>query len=305
MNKNKSSTYLPTFVKWAGGKNQLIEQFKNFFPEKIDGYIEPFVGGGAVFFYVKANFEPQKIILSDTNEELINSYEVIRDDVDCLIDLLKQHREKHCKEYYYDVRQIDADVLSKIEKAARFIYLNKTCFNGLYRVNSRGKFNVPMGSYKNPSIFKEKELRQASNLLKGVELKTCSFEHIIDFAEEGDFIYLDPPYHPVSRTANFTSYTSDSFSESDQIRLAETYKKLDARGCRVMLSNSDTPFINELYKDFTIHTVKAKRMINCDATKRGAINEVVVLNYETPHRKNNDLKLSNFAPTTDLKCITR
>jgi len=204
---------------------------------------------------------------------------VIRDNVEELITKLKQHRENHSKDYYYAIRELKLELLSKVERASVFIYLNKTCFNGLYRVNSKGKFNVPMGSYKNPSIFQEDDLREISKILKNVKILRMHFEKVLNYAKEGDFIYFDPPYYPLQKGKNFTSYTKDNFSEKDQIRLSEVFRELDKKGCKVMLSNSDTEFIKNLYKGYNIHIVKANRMINCDAAKRGPINEVVVTNY--------------------------
>lgn len=270
---------VPTFVKWAGGKNQLLEQFKNLYPKKIQGYFEPFLGGGAVFFYIKKNHSPKSIHLSDTNSQLINCYDVVRNNPDALTELLKSHKSKHSKEYYYTIRKQDPNQLSPIEAAARFIYLNKTCFNGLYRVNSEGKFNVPIGKYKNPSILNEKTIREASELLQGVKMTSEPFEKIVSKASKGDFIYLDPPYLPLSKTSSFTGYTKDSFSEKDQKRLAEVFKVLDKKGCLLMLSNSDHPLIRSLYSGYRIETVKAGRAICCDPAKRGKITELVVLNY--------------------------
>lgn len=275
----KKNISVPTFIKWAGGKTQLLNQFENFFPTFFDKYYEPFLGSGAVFFYLKNLYPEKEFFLSDNNAELINCYEIVKNELEKLLDLLKEYRSKHSKEYYYNQRNIDTSDLSKIELAARFIYLNKTCFNGLYRVNSKGKFNVPMGSYKNPSIFQEKDLRTSNGLLQGVTLKTMSFEKIIKIAQKNDFVYLDPPYHPLSPTSSFTSYTSISFSEKDQIRLAEVYRELDKKGCLLMLSNSYSEFILELYSDYRIEQVSAKRMINCNGKKRGAIPEAVVMNY--------------------------
>ncbi|HLC78148.1 MAG TPA: DNA adenine methylase [Candidatus Nanoarchaeia archaeon] len=270
---------IPTFIKWAGGKKQLIEQFKQFFPEKAERYFEPFVGGGAVAFYIIQKNNLKEIFLSDINEELINCYEVIRDNVEELISKLKFHRENHNKEYYYAIRELVPEILSNIERASIFIYLNKTCFNGLYRVNSKGKFNVPIGSYNNPSIFQEEDLRELSKILKNVKILKMNFEKILDYAKNGDFIYFDPPYYPLKKGQSFTTYTKDNFLEKEQIRLAEVFKELDKRGCKVMLSNSDTDFIKNLYENFNLHIVKANRMINCDATKRGAVNEIVITNY--------------------------
>ncbi len=277
MRKN-GTPEIPAIVKWAGGKSQLLSQFDKFFPEKIDYYIEPFLGSGAVFFYVKRKFNPKKIVLSDINKELINAFVIVRDKVDALIEALKKHKEQHSKEYYYKIRDLDPNTLTDVEKAGRFIYLNKTCFNGLYRVNSKGKFNVPIGSYKNPGILKEDVLREANKLLQGVDIKVMSFEKVIEFATKGAFIYFDPPYYPL-KTSSFTSYTKDVFLEEEQKKLAELFKKLDKLGCKLMLSNSDHPFIRDLYKEFKQERVHAKRLINCDSTKRGPITERVVRNY--------------------------
>ncbi len=270
---------VPSFVKWAGGKTQLLAQFKPFFPEKIDRYIEPFVGGGAVFFYVKKRYDPKEVILSDNVEELVNCYVVVRDNVDELVEFLKVHKGGHSKDYYYKIRAMDVADLDDVERAGRFLYLNKTCYNGLYRVNSKGMFNVPMGRYKNPSILMEDRLIEASELLQAVTIKLQNFDGVLNDAEKGDFVYFDPPYYPLSATANFTNYTPHNFLEEEQTRLAEVYRKLDKKGCFVMESNSDTKLINELYAGFRIEIVKARRMINSDATKRGAINEVLILNY--------------------------
>ncbi|MDP3105120.1 MAG: DNA adenine methylase [Candidatus Methanoperedens sp.] len=270
---------IPTFIKWAGGKTQLLNQFVDFFPKQFNKYFEPFLGSGAVFYYIKNRYPDKEFCLSDNNQELINCYEIIKDDVEGLLNLLKEHRSKHCKEYYYFQRGIDTKNLSKMEAVARFIYLNKTCFNGLYRVNSKGKFNVPIGSYKNPSIFQEKDLREAQKLLQGVTLNAMPFEEIINIAQQKDFVYFDPPYHPLSPTSSFTSYTRNSFSEKDQRRLADVYRELNKKGCQLMLSNSYSNFILELYSDYRIEKVSAKRMINCNGNGRGAIAEAVILNY--------------------------
>lgn len=273
---------IPKFVKWAGGKGQLIEQFKPLFPKKFNRYFEPFVGSGAVFFYIIQKYNPKEILISDINEELINTYQVIKDNVEELILKLKELKKLHVSEsknHYYTVREKEPEYLSKIDIAARFIYLNKTCFNGLYRVNSKGKFNVPMGSYKNPDIVQEEKLRLVSKLLKNVKIKVMSFEKILDYAKKDDFIYFDPPYYPLENGKNFTTYTKNVFLEKEQKKLADVFKKLDKKKCFVMLSNSDTKLIKDLYKDYNIKIVKATRMINCDSTKRGKINEVVVTNY--------------------------
>lgn len=279
MRRINGTIEIPTIVKWAGGKSQLLSQFDKFFPEKIDYYIEPFLGSGAVFFHIKRRFNPKKAILSDTNEELINAYKVVRDKVEDLIKVLRKHKEKHGKEYYYTIRAQDPNTLNDVDKAARFIYLNKTCFNGLYRVNSKGKFNVPIGSYKNPGILKEDVLREANKLLNGVELKVMSFEKTLEFATKDAFIYFDPPYYPLTVTSSFTAYTKNVFLEAEQKKLAELFRRLDKMRCKLLLSNSDHLFIRDLYKEYIQETVYAKRLINCDATKRGPITELVVRNY--------------------------
>ncbi len=271
-------TNIPTFVKWAGGKRQLLEQFKLFFPKKVIVYHDPFVGGGSVAFQIIQKHHPQKTYLSDINEELINCYKVIRNNVEELIWALKRFKEMHSKETYYKIRSQNPAKFDPVTRAARFVYLNKTCFNGLYRVNSKGQFNVPIGSYKNPTIVQEDDLRAISKLLKKVNIISASFENVVEQARKSDFIYFDPPYYPINKQS-FTTYTKENFLDEEQKRLAEVFRKLDKKGCLVMLSNSDTPFIKKLYKDYNVHTVKAKRVINCDATKRGLINEIIVTNY--------------------------
>src|ERR671923_2018210 len=278
-----SKEILPLFLKWAGGKLQLIEQFKNLFPLNFNDYYEPFIGSGAVFFYVKSKLKPHRAILSDINEELINCFVVVRDRPSELIELLLNHRNNHSKEYYYAIRNIETNQLDSIESAARLIYLNKTCFNGLYRVNSKGQFNVPFGDYYNPSIFNKNTLFQASQLLQDVHLQVMTFEKVLDFAEKDDFVYFDPPYIPLSKTSSFTRYSKSDFSMNEQKRLSEVFRTLDSRGCFVMLCNSDHPLTRELYRDYKKNFVKvrAKRMINSVGSKRGAINELVVTNYST------------------------
>ena len=272
---------LPLFLKWAGGKLQLIEQFENLFPHNFRNYYEPFIGSGAVFFYVKSKLKPNKVILSDTNEELINCFVVVRDKPSELVELLLNHRKKHSKEYYYSVRSMESSTLDSLDRAARLIYLNKTCFNGLYRVNSKGQFNVPFGDYENPSIFDRNTLFQASQLLQGVHLQVMTFEKVLDFAGKDDFVYFDPPYIPLSKTSSFTRYSKSDFSMMEQKRLSEVFRILDSRGCFVMLSNSDHALTRELYRHYEKNTVivRAKRMINSVGSRRGGINEVVVTNY--------------------------
>ncbi len=267
-------------LKWAGGKRQLLSQIDKYLPKGINKYIEPFLGGGALFFYLL----PKEAFLIDLNEELINIYKVIQDNVDKLIKLLKVHKKNNNKEFYYKIRHIDKNPkkfinLSNIERAARMIYLNKTCFNGLYRVNSKGEFNVPYGRYRNPNICDEKNLKTVYQVLKGVRIINSDFEICLDFAEKDDFIYFDPPYQPISTTANFTSYTKENFNKEDQVRLFKVYEELDNRGCKVMLSNSYNEFILDLYKKYDLKTVYARRAINSDASGRGQIKEVLIINY--------------------------
>lgn len=269
---------VPTFVKWAGGKKQLLSEIVKFMPKKFNNYIEPFVGSGTVYFFIQKNFDG-KAFISDINKELITAFEVVRDNPMELINLLKIHRSSHNKEYYYKIRALDVEKLNPIEASARFIYLNKTCFNGLYRVNSKGKFNVPMGNYRNPSIFNEKDLMVASQLLKRAKIDVLDFMEIVNHVKKGDFVYFDPPYYPLSRTSSFTSYAKEAFLEKEQKALADIFRQLDNKGCFIMLSNSDCEFIRNLYIGFNIHVVKARRSISCIGSKRGKINELIITNY--------------------------
>ncbi|MDP8889069.1 MAG: DNA adenine methylase [Thermoproteota archaeon] len=298
LSAKKEPVLFPLFLKWAGGKMQLIEQFENLFPYYFRNYYEPFVGSGAVFFYVKSKLKPDKVVLSDTNEELINCFVVVRDRPSELVELLLNHRKKHSKEYYYAVRSIQSNRLDSVNRAARLIYLNKTCFNGLYRVNSRGQFNVPFGDYNNPSIFDKDILFQASQLLQDVHLQVMTFEKILDFARKDDFVYFDPPYIPLSKTSSFTRYSKSDFTMKEQKRLSEVFGILDSRGCFVMLCNSDHALTRELYGHYKKNTVivSAKRMINSIGSKRGAINELVVTNYSTSNKVETSFlsQVSNF-----------
>jgi len=261
------------FLRWAGGKSQLIRQYSPLFPRRYNHYLEPFLGGGAIFFYL----EPRRAILGDFNKDLIQCFSAVKNNVKQLIDLLKIHREYHSKTYYEKSKEnYNTKELSEVERAAIFIYLNKTCFNGLYRVNSSGKFNVPFGKYKNPLISHEGNLLAASWLLKRSQLYCDDFSKVLDYAQKNDFVYLDPPYYPLNKTSSFTNYTSERFLEDEQKRLSEVFRELDKRGCKVMLSNSDTEFIRNLYKDYRIKIVKANR---CISRMGGKINELVILNY--------------------------
>jgi DNA adenine methylase len=271
------------FLKWVGGKKQLLSQFEVYFPLNYDRYFEPFVGGGAVFFHLWNGYRlPENVFLFDNNAELINAYCVVRDELDALIELLATHQKNHNKEYYYQIRSLDRqDIkLTDVEKAARIIYLNRTCYNGLYRVNSKQQFNVPIGSYRNPIILYRNVLEAASSALQNVCVEVKDFREVIALAQTGDFFYFDPPYDPVSKTASFTGYTAGSFRDEDQLDLAEIFKELTDKGCLCMLSNSYTPFILELYRNFNIEVVNARRAVNSDANGRGNIREVVVSNYK-------------------------
>lgn len=263
------------FLKWAGGKSKLIPQYEKFFTKEFNTYYEPCLGGGAVFFYLKQSRPEFKAVLTDINAELINTYICVRDRVEESIELLKEHQRRHNTDYYYDLR--NCHNLTGVEAAARFIYLNRTCFNGLYRVNPKGEFNVPVGKYKNPKICNPDLLYTVSEALQSVEIAERSFEAVLDYAKDSnDFVYFDPPYYPLNNTSEFTAYTRNSFGKEDQIRLKEVFEKLVSQGVKVMLSNSDCEFIRELYKDFNIEKILAARYINCNAKKRGMISEVLV-----------------------------
>jgi DNA adenine methylase len=271
------------FVKWVGGKRQLLKQFRlmNLYPpEKFDRktgrYFEPFVGGGAVFF----DLLPEKGFLSDMNKELVTTYNVIKNDVSSLVTSLKKHKVN--KEYYLKIRAQDPNKLDYVSVASRFIYLNRTGFNGLYRVNSKGGFNVPYGDNKNPLICDEENLVKVSKALSKVEIKHQDYKEVLKKAKKGDFVYFDPPYYPVSKTASFTSYVKESFLDKEQIELRDVFLELSKRGCFVMLSNSDAPFINKIYsgyKGVRINKVQAGRAINSKGSGRGKVTEVLITNY--------------------------
>lgn len=262
------------FLKWAGGKGQLISQYQSFFPKQIDRYYEPFLGGGAIFFYLL----PTRAVLTDINPELVNVYCCVRDTVEALIEQLAKHQRSHSPDYYYKIRSTREG--TQVEKAARLIYLNKTCFNGLYRENSKGEFNVPIGRYKDPKICCPELLRSASASLSNCTIAVQSFDAILDSAKTSrDFVYFDPPYHPVSITSRFTAYSRYSFYADDQIKLRNTFVTLAERGVQVMLSNSDCPFVRDLYEGFNIHSIEATRAINSNIQKRGKIAEVLITSY--------------------------
>ena len=273
------------FVKWAGGKKQLLTRFESYFPPAFGRYIEPFVGGGAVFFhlYRQGRLDGRPVVLIDSLEELINCYRVIQSRVEDLIAALRAHEpHKQDRDYYYHLRAWDRSPdyaqRSDLERAARFLFLNRVCYNGLYRVNRRGQFNVPFGRHRNPTICDEENLWAVHRALQGVSLLVGDFECCLALAEAGDFVYLDPPYHPLSKTAHFTSYTAGDFGAQDQRRLARLFQALDRRGCQLMLSNSDTELIRELYAGYEQVPVRAARAINSRPAGRGNIRELLILN---------------------------
>lgn len=259
------------FLKWAGGKGQLIQQYLPYFPKTFSTYYEPFLGGGAIFFHLR----PPQSTLTDINPELVNVYCCVRDRAEAVIALLKEYQQQHGHDFYYQIRSNPGE--TAIEKAARFIYLNKTCFNGLYRENSKGQFNVPMGRYKAPKVCHPELLHAVSQTLKHTTIAVQPFDAVLDQARsDRDFVYFDPPYHPISSTSQFTAYNRYSFHPADQIRLRDTFAQLAQRGVNVMLSNSDCPFVRELYQDFKIHPIVAARSINSNPQRRGKITEVLV-----------------------------
>jgi len=273
------------FIKWVGGKRGLLEQLLPLMPNQFNQYFEPFVGSGAVFFelFNLGILKNKKVYLFDKNEELINTYKVIQKYPNKLLNKLEEFQKKHSKEFYYEIREWDRKEnfknLDTILRAARFIYLNKTCFNGLYRVNQKGYFNVPMGSYKNPKIYDEEVILNATQSLQNVVIEVADFSKVLEYIKKEDFIYFDPPYYPLNKTSSFISYTSLTFLKDEQERLYKIFKELDKKGCFVMESNSDTEFIKNLYKNYKIDIVYMHRFINSKKDGRGKISEVVIRNY--------------------------
>ena len=271
---------LSPILKWVGGKRQLLSEIIPLIDESCDNYVEPFIGGGAVLF----RLQPKKAIINDYNTELINVYRTVRDDLDGLVALLKEHEKYNSSDYYYEVRALDRtpdfDKMSNLEKAARIIYLNKTCYNGLYRVNSLGQFNSPYGRYKNPNIVNEVVLRAISKYLNRneISIRSGDYKDVLNDIEKNTFVYLDPPYMPISSSSSFTGYTEGGFGYDKQVELKEECDKLNSKGVQFLQSNSDCEEIRELYKAYRIKVVKAKRAINSDAKKRGQINEVLIYN---------------------------
>lgn len=277
----KNKLVIP-FVKWVGGKRQLINSIIEFIPKNIKDYtyVEPFIGGGAVFFHL----QPKKAIINDFNSELINVYNIIKNNLNELIIDLKTHKNE--SKYFYEIRSLDRSsdfkTMGEVRRASRLIYLNKTCYNGLYRVNNSGEFNSPFGKYKNPNIVNEPVLRAVSLYLNSNNIKICNkdYNDILKNLEKNSFVYLDPPYHPISDSSNFTGYVQGGWNILDQIKLREACDDLTKRGIKFLLSNSSSSFIREQYKEYHISTVRAIRSINANAEKRGEIDEVLIRNYE-------------------------
>ena len=269
-------------MKWVGGKRALLPEILKQIPTNFNNYFEPFVGGGALFFELKklGLLDGKSVYLFDKNAELVNTYKIVRDNPSELLIVLNDFQKSHTEEFYYQIREMDRNenfkTINPILRAARFIYLNKTCFNGLYRVNSKGFFNVPMGKYKNPSICNSELIYDASYALKNTIIENYDFAEILNFANENDFAYFDPPYYPLTTTSSFTSYNQDAFLDDEQRRLFEVFKKLHSNNMYVLHSNSDTDFIKNLYSEFEIEIVECPRFINSKSEGRGKIKEVLI-----------------------------
>ena len=300
--KNVYSNFMQStahpFVKWAGGKTQLLPEIRKHYPQRIKKYCEPFVGGGAVLFDVLQNCRPEKVLVNDVNEELINTYLQIKSDCNLLIEQLSelqqnyksQSLEKNKILFYekrlrYNELKINRNDAENLEKATLFIFLNKTCFNGLYRVNKKGEFNVPFNNAKNPLICDEENLRACSELLQNVQMKTGDYSDCKGFIDSETFVYLDPPYRPLTQTSAFTSYSENKFSDKEQVELGNFIKEISEIGANILASNSDPKntnkednFFDELYSNFEIKRISASRMINSNAKKRGAISELLISN---------------------------
>ena len=292
-------TTVKPFVKWAGGKSQLLNEIRAKYPKKIDKYCEPFVGGGAVLLDVLANCHPKEVLINDINAELVNTYMQIKSNVDELITMLSNMQDSFwaksdadrkfmylAKREQFNDLKVNGDEQINLEKAALFIFLNKTCFNGLYRVNSKGLFNVPMGAYKNPPICDAENLRLISQLLQNVQIKCGDYSECAEFIDENTFVYIDPPYRPLTATASFTSYSENEFGDKQQIELGKFIDDITALGAKVVASNSDPKnadtgddFFDDLYSSYSISRVSAKRMINSKASNRGSINELLICNF--------------------------
>ena len=281
----KKNILIAPVLKWVGGKRQLISDIEPLIPKKISTYVEPFVGGGAILFHL----QPKKAIINDFNKELMNVYQVIKDNPNELIKVLKEHKELNSEDYFYEIRSLDRrddfENLSSVQKAGRIIYLNKTCYNGLFRVNRAGFFNTPYGKYKNPSIVNEVTIKAISNYFNSPNIKflTGDYKEALKSLRRGAFVYFDPPYMPISSSSSFTGYTEHGFDYEKQVELRDECLKLHDRGVKFLQSNSYSPEILELYSDqkvFNIEIVKAKRSINSQSDKRGEISEVLIYNYE-------------------------
>lgn len=277
----KYSKLVSPILKWVGGKRQLLPEIRKYVPKKISTYLEPFVGGGAVLF----DIQPQKAVINDVNSELINLYQVVKDNVEALINDLGKHKNE--AEYFYEVRAWDRDLvyyrgLSNMERASRIHYLNKTCYNGLFRVNQAGQFNTPFGRYKNPNIENKITLRAVSKYFNeaNIEFRNTDFADALKGIRKGAFVYLDPPYDPISDSSNFTGYAKSGFGKNDQIRLMKICDQLDKKGVKFLLSNAATEFVLDLYNGYRIEILKAKRVINSKGNARGEVDEVLVRNYE-------------------------
>ncbi|MBV2225057.1 MAG: DNA adenine methylase [Cloacibacterium sp.] len=278
----KINKLVTPFLKWVGGKRQLMPTIVTHLPKNINEltYVEPFIGGGAVLFHL----QPKNAIINDFNEELINVYEVIKNNLYELIEDLKKHKNEH--DYFYEIRSLDRNDnfknLSKVERASRVIYLNKTCYNGLYRVNNAGEFNSPFGRYKNPNIVNEPTLKAVSKYLNSnnIMIKNGDYNDVLKTLDKNSFVYLDPPYHPISESSNFTGYIQGGWDAFDQIRLREVCDELNAKGIKFLLSNSSAQLIKDQYTKYKIENVKANRAINSNGANRGEIDEILIKNYE-------------------------
>lgn len=278
----KINKLVTPFLKWVGGKRQLMPTIVTHLPKNINDltYVEPFIGGGAVLFHL----QPKNAIINDFNEELINVYEVIKNNLEELIEDLKKHKNE--PDYFYKIRSLDRNDnfknLSKVERASRVIYLNKTCYNGLYRVNNAGEFNSPFGRYKNPNIVNEPTLKAVSKYLNSnnIVIRNGDYNDVLKTIDKNSFVYLDPPYHPISESSNFTGYVQGGWDLFDQIRLREVCDELNAKGIKFLLSNSSAQFIKDQYAKYKIEIVKANRAINSNGANRGEIDEVLIKNYE-------------------------
>ncbi len=274
---------LRPFVKWAGGKRQLLNEIGKRLPDAIDTYFEPFVGGGALLVNLKNEERISKAVISDLNGELINLYNVVKKNPDKLIDAFSHDEFENSEDAFRNLKT-EFNTLTglpgnEVRRAALLMYLNKHGYNGLWRVNSKGKFNVPFGRYAKRNMPTEHSILKFSKMLENVKILNLDFEQAVKPAKKGDFVYFDPPYHPISKTANFTDYNSNGFTFDDQKRLADVFRKLHDKGVRLMLSNSKVPKIEELFDGFTIGTVDAKRFINCNGERRNGTKEIIVTNY--------------------------